>query len=86
VSPVNYFRVPILGSGLLFLLFFPGIIRQGRGTYRAATGLTQQPFFERWLLITAALFGISAIVYSIRSLLSRAEHPESAGTPDEAGS
>jgi hypothetical protein len=86
VSPVNYFRVPILGSGLLFLLFFPGIIRQGRGTYHAATGLTQQPFLERWLLITAALFGMSAIVYSIRSLLSRAEQPESVCTPDEAGS
>jgi hypothetical protein len=86
VSPVNYFRVPILGSGLLFLLFFPGIIRQGRGTYHAATGLTQQPFLERWLLITAALFGVSAIAYSIRSLLSRADQPESEGTPEEAGS
>jgi hypothetical protein len=86
VSPVNYFRVPILGSGLLFLLFFPGIVRQGRGTYHAATGLTQQPFLDRWLLITAALFGMSAIVYSIRWLLSRAEQPESVCTPDEAGS
>ncbi|MGH3764475.1 MAG: hypothetical protein ACRDS0_03960 [Pseudonocardiaceae bacterium] len=66
VAAVNYLRVPILGAGLLFLLFFPGIIRQGHQTYLEATGLTQQPYLSRWLLLTAAMFAVSAIIYAGR--------------------
>jgi hypothetical protein len=71
VSPLNYFRVPLLGTGLLFLVFLPGIIRQGQATYHAATGQTQQPFLDRWLLLTAAMFALSALVYAIRLRRSR---------------
>ncbi|HEX4245862.1 MAG TPA: hypothetical protein VHY77_09860 [Acidimicrobiales bacterium] len=67
LSPVNYLRVPALASGLLFAMFFPGIIRQGAHAYQRATGLTQAPFLDRWLLITAALFAVSAVAYAIRS-------------------
>lgn len=63
---VNYLRMPVLGSGLLFLLFFPGILEQGTQTYLAATGQTQEPFLGRWLLITAVLFGTSAVLYAFR--------------------
>lgn len=63
---LNYLRVPLLGTGLLLLLFFPGIIEQGTNSYHRATGLTQQPFLDRWLLLTAAMFGVSAIVYATR--------------------
>lgn len=69
VSPINYIRIPVLATGLLFIMFFPGIIGQGKRTYRGSTGLTQSPFLDRWLLITAALFGVSAIAYTVRSLL-----------------
>jgi hypothetical protein len=69
VPPINYIRVPVVGSGLLFLMFFPGIIGQGKRTYHGATGLTQSPFLDRWLLISAALFGLSAVAYAVRSLL-----------------
>ena len=58
-----------MASGLLFLMFFPGIIEQGQGAYLRATGLTQAPFLGRWLLITAVLFGSSALAYGIRLLL-----------------
>lgn len=67
VSARNYLRIPALGSGLTLLVFLPGIIRQGAGTYLAATGQTQQPFLGRWLLLTAAMFGASAVVYLIRA-------------------
>ena len=60
-----------MASGLLFLMFFPGIIEQGKGAYFRATGLTQAPFLNRWLLITAVLFGSSAVAYGIRLLLVR---------------
>jgi hypothetical protein len=66
VPAVNHVRVPALGAGLLFLLFFPGIIRQGGPTYEAATGHTQQPYLGRWLLLVAAMFAVSAVVYAAR--------------------
>jgi hypothetical protein len=66
VSSLNYLRVPALGTGLLFLVFFPGILRQGQLTYQAATGQTQEPYLRRWLLLTAALFAISAVSYALR--------------------
>jgi hypothetical protein len=67
----NYVRIPALGSGLTLLMFFPGIIRQGSATYVAATGETQQVFLGRWLLLTAAMFTGSALVYAIRLALAR---------------
>ena len=71
---VNYLRVPLLGVGLTFLLFFPGIIRQGAISYQVATGLTQQPFLARWLLLCAALFGTSLLVYLVRTGTTRLRH------------
>lgn len=61
---LNYIRIPALASGLLFLVFLPGIIRQGAPTYLAATGQTQDPFLGRWLLLTAVMFGASAAGYA----------------------
>lgn len=71
VSPLNYIRVPLLGIGLSFLLFFPGIIGQGATTYHAATGGNQQTFLLRWLLLSATMLAISALAYAIRSLRTR---------------
>jgi hypothetical protein len=69
VPIVNYVRIPALASGLLFAMFFPGIIEQGSAAYLRATGLTQAPFLDRWLLITAVLFGTSAVAYAVRSAM-----------------
>jgi hypothetical protein len=67
----NHIRIPALGAGLTLLVFLPGIIEQGGPTYRAATGQTQQPFLGRWLLLAAAMFGISAAVYAGRLVAAR---------------
>lgn len=69
---LNYIRIPAATSLLLLVVYLPGIIRQGQASYRAATGQTQQPFLGRWLLVTAVLFVISAVVYAVR--LARATH------------
>ena len=74
VTALNYIRIPALASALTFLVFLPGIIEQGRPTYLAATGQTQEPFLGRWLLLTAALFGISAALYAVR-LVRRSQGP-----------
>ncbi|HEX3648621.1 MAG TPA: hypothetical protein VHV49_09335 [Pseudonocardiaceae bacterium] len=66
IPVVNHIRVPALGAGLLLLLFLPGIIRQGARTYLSAAGQTQEPFLGRWLLLTAAMFAASALVYGFR--------------------
>jgi hypothetical protein len=71
VPVLNYLRVPALGAGLTLMMFLPGIIAQGAPAYVAATGQTQEPFLGRWLLLTAAMFAISALVYGLRSALSR---------------
>jgi hypothetical protein len=72
VPPVNYVRIPALGAGLTFVLFLPGIIAQGGPTYTAATGQTQEPYLGRWLLLAAAMFLVSAVVYAIRTRIAGA--------------
>ncbi len=67
VPVLNYIRVPALGAGLTLLVFLPGIIKQGASTYWAATGQTQDPFLGRWLLLTAAMFAVSAGLYAVRA-------------------
>lgn len=66
VPIVNYIRVPVLASGLLLLLFFPGIIEQGKGSHLAATGHTQEPFLGRWLWLTVLFCCLSILAYAIR--------------------
>jgi hypothetical protein len=87
VPVINYVRIPALASGLLFAMFFPGIIKQGSRAYLRATGLTQAPFLDRWLLITAVLFGIGAVAYAIRSaLVGRRQHREAEASVSPVGS
>lgn len=68
---LNYIRVPALGAGLTLLVFLPGIIEQGQATYLAATGQTQEPFLGRWLLLTAEMFAVSAVLYGARLLIAQ---------------
>lgn len=64
-SAVPYVRVPALLSGLLFLVFFPEILRLGDRTFFAASGFHQRVFLVRYLLTCAALFAISGVAYAI---------------------
>lgn len=71
VPLLNHVRIPALAIGLLFLVFFPGIIQQGAGSHLTATGLTQDPFLARflWLSLTAIL--LSALLYAVRVVRAR---------------
>ncbi|GAB3332263.1 hypothetical protein RMN56_32415 [Micromonospora halotolerans] len=71
-SPLNHVRVPALGAGLLFLIYLPGILGLGDGTYLAATGLAPRAMLGRWLAVSAALFAASALLYAARWLTRRA--------------
>jgi len=70
-TTVNYLRVPALGAGLTFLVFLPGIIRQGEPVVIGQTGLDQAPFLGRWLLLVAGMAAVSALVYALRRFTGR---------------
>lgn len=63
---VNWVRVPALLSGLLLLVFAPSILQRSEPAFARASGLTQDPYLERWLAVTAALFLASAVLYAVR--------------------
>ncbi|WP_328375660.1 hypothetical protein OHB13_03925 [Streptomyces sp. NBC_00440] len=63
----NTLRVPAALSGLLLLVWFPLILGPPE-RYGRATGLPGGVFLTRWLLITAALFALSAGWRAARAL------------------
>ncbi len=82
VPVVNHVRVPLLGAGLTFLVFLPGIVRHGEATHLAATGLDQSPYFGRWLGLVAAMAALSALVYAARVACSRRDARRFAAVAD----
>ena len=44
----------------------PLVLRRSQASYYAATGLTESVYFGRWLLVTGALFALSAVLYAVR--------------------
>ena len=71
VSSLNHVRVPALLSLLLLALFAPQVLQRSAQRYAAKTGLSQDPYLERWLAVTAALFAVSALAYVLRVLRAR---------------
>ncbi|WP_030313433.1 hypothetical protein [Streptomyces sp. NRRL B-3229] len=67
----GYVRVPAALSALLLLVWFPLISGMVESRYRSATGLPGDVFLARWLLITAVLFGGSALLLVLRLLRPR---------------
>jgi hypothetical protein len=68
IPVTNYLRLPTLATGLVLMLFLPGIIQQGAPAYHAATGLTQAPYLRRWLLLTAAFYLTSTLCYTLKTI------------------
>ncbi|WP_411293854.1 hypothetical protein [Streptomyces kunmingensis] len=67
----GYIRVPAALSLLLLLVWFPLISGMMDARYRSATGQSAAGFLPRWLLITAALFGGSALLLAGSVLRAR---------------
>jgi hypothetical protein len=61
----NHIRVPIAWSLLLLLVYFPLIFRMAPDEYLATTGRSVDVYLGRWLLLSAAGFVISGILYAI---------------------
>lgn len=81
---INHIRVPVLASGLLLIVFLPGIIEQGARTHLAATGHTHAPFLERWLWLTLLFCCLSALAYAVRFCVRRGRQtPTTEGERDD---
>ena len=63
---INYVRVPAGLSLLLLVVFWGTIAGKGGGAYRAVSGREYDGYATRWLLVTAALFAASALVFLVR--------------------
>ena len=66
-TTINHIRVPLLGAVLTFLLFFPGIVRQGEPVVMGQSGLDQSPFLLRWVLLVVGMAAVSALVFAVRT-------------------
>jgi hypothetical protein len=71
VPALNYLRFPAGLSLLLLAVFAPLIFSRSESRYRAKTGLTEDPYLERWAAVTAALFAASAMAYGVRVVRAR---------------
>lgn len=71
VRLLNYVRVPAALSSLLLLVWAPLILQRSEGVYVAKTGLSQDPYLERWLAVTAVLFLLSGLAFAAAVLRSR---------------
>jgi hypothetical protein len=65
---INHLTVPAFVSALLLLVWFPLIFGLSSPVYERKVGipLDSSLYLERWLLVTAALFSASAVVYLVR--------------------
>jgi hypothetical protein len=66
VSVLGHLRVPLALSGLLLLVFLPTISRHSASAYRHASGLDQEPYLVRWLLLSALFVLVSGGCYLAR--------------------
>lgn len=68
---VNHVRAPAVISGILLALTFPLVLRVDGAYYRDLTGTSADPYLWHWLLVTVALFGASALIYTVRLFATR---------------
>jgi hypothetical protein len=66
VALTNHVRAPALISGVLLLVYFPLILGLSGRNYYAASAHHLHAYARNWLLISAALFAGSALLYAVR--------------------
>jgi hypothetical protein len=69
---INYLRVPVVLSGLLLLIWFPLIFRIP-SRFPRTTDLSLDPYLGHWLVVTGALFLLSAVALAVRFRLPRTD-------------
>lgn len=83
IAALNHVRFPALFSGVLLLVWFPLVSGPAERGFMRLTGLSKEVYLERWLILTAALFVASALVFALR--LPRLGRPSSAAGRSSSG-
>jgi hypothetical protein len=63
---LNHLRIPALVSLFLLVTWFPLILGLSDDRLGSATGLADNPYLERWLLVVAILFAGSGALLAFR--------------------
>ena len=66
IAVLNHLRFPVLMSGLLLLVWYPVVAGPAERGFMRTTGLSKEVYLGRWLLLTAALFVGSALIFAVR--------------------
>jgi hypothetical protein len=66
IAALNHLRFAALLSGLLLLVWFPLVAGPAERGFMRVTGLSKDVYLDRWLILTAALFAGSAVVFALR--------------------
>ncbi|MFF3545692.1 hypothetical protein [Streptomyces platensis] len=82
-SRINYVRVPAFVALLLLLVWYPLVLNRVPG-FTSYTGLPADVFWGRWLLITAALFAVSAVCLLVAMWRAHAPRPRAQQAPPKA--
>lgn len=62
---VNFVRAPAVVSAVLLLAYFPLVLGRADPSFERVAGYSPQGYALRWLVVTGALFLVSACAYLI---------------------
>jgi hypothetical protein len=72
----NYVRIPAALSLLMLVVFWGTIAGRGEGAYHGVSGRSYDGYATRWLLVSAALFAGSAVLYLVRRRSGARRRPD----------
>ena len=83
-AAINFLRVPAVLSVVVLITFWPRIANRQPGNFERALGEAPPDYLSRWLLVTAALFAASAIVWLTRRVRGAGPGQGAGGDPAPA--
>lgn len=82
VNATPYLRIPTMLSLLLGAVFFPVILGLGARAEFTASGIAEHGYLARWLALCGAMYGVSALAYTVARLRVRSVAPDRPSRPN----
>jgi hypothetical protein len=80
-AALNHIRIPSMLSALLFVMWYPLILRRSQNVYFAASGAHQNRYLGNWLLAVGILFGGSLLIFLARLMRAKGRSRSDASPP-----
>ena len=80
-AALNHIRIPSMLSALLFVMWYPLILRRSQNVYFAASGTHQNHYLGNWLLAVAILFAGSLLIFLARLVRAKGRSQNDASLP-----